>query len=188
MDRHTTPQRNTLCQSGGREKQTQYLQKIFFSNSLLVSTSHPISKIHMQFLSFPPGNIQTQSVSRVEYWNILIPAFVPHPSSPACCGFSTFPNIKLINNECCGLSDPHLTLLFAPLEFHSKVRGISSSENKVSLISTLKFPSVSGILLLLWVTLYNSSPSSEICRLLPGLSLHRHFAQPYIFNSFHLSP
>ena len=152
--------REILSVSLGAEVNKPSNFKIFFSlSNLLVSMCHPISKIHVQFLSFPTRNTNIQSLLRVEFWKILIPAVVPHPSSPACCSFSTFPNTKVINYECCGLSDPYLTWLFAPLEFHSIVRGISISENKVSLISTLKFPSASLILLLLWATLYNSSPS-----------------------------
>lgn len=116
----------------------------------------------MQFLSFPTGNTNVQGLLKVGSWKILFPAAVLHPSSPACCGFSTLPNITLINYECCGLSDPHLTLLFAPLEFHSIVRGISMSENKVSLIPALKFPSASLNLLLLWATLYGYSPSQPL--------------------------
>lgn len=138
--------REILCVSLGAEINKPSNFKIFFSLTIFsVSTSHPISKIRMQFLSFPTGNTNIQSLLRVGSWKILIPAAIPHPSFPTCCGFSTFPNIKLINYECYGLSDPHLTLLFAPLEFHSIVRGISISENKVSLTSTLKFPSASLI-------------------------------------------
>lgn len=76
----------------------------------------------MQLFSFPLGNINTQRISRVVTQNILIPAAGPHPGSPAYCGFPTFENTELINYECCGLSDPHLTLHFCSLgiPFHSQ--------------------------------------------------------------------
>lgn len=54
----------------------------------------------------------------------------------------------------------HLTLWSLRIPFHST--GVSISENKVSLISNLKFPSASFILLLLWTTLNSSSFTATV--------------------------